>query len=148
MNPKIARVKVSAIVHATESPDKVISAMQGIVPEEEGRMERRKASGHYGNEIQIVQMVISNRSPAESFLRHFWRRLSLIDRTEMIDNISAYLDESGHLHFRADKQEAVNGRIVLGQMEPIRIEISFDLQGIPTEGVKTLIGKRLEALAF
>jgi RNA binding exosome subunit len=147
MNPRIAKVKVSAIVHATEDPDKVISAMQGIVPEEGGRMERRRASGHYGNEIQTVHMLISNRSRAENFMRHFWGRLSLIDRTEMIDNISAYLDESGHLHFRVDKQEAVNGRIVLGQMEPIRIEISFDLQGIPDKSVKTLIGKRLEELA-
>jgi RNA binding exosome subunit len=143
MIPKIAKVTVSAIVHATEDPDKIMSAMQGIDSQTEGRMERRKASGHYGNEIQTVRLNISNKSRAESFFDHFWKRLSLLDRTEMIDNLDDYLDESGHLHVRIDKQEAVNRKMVLGQTEPIRIEISFDLQGIPSKSVTAVIRKRL-----
>ncbi len=147
MIPKIAKVTVSAIVHATEDPDKIISAMHGIGSEAEGRLERRRASGHYGNEIQTLRLLILNRSRTENFLNNLWGRLSLIDRTEMIDNLSGYLDESGRLHIRIDKQEAVNGAIVLRQTEPIRIEISFDLQGIPHKSLTTLIAKRLEQLA-
>ncbi len=109
-------------------------------------MERRKASGHHGNEIQTVSLNISSRSRAESFLDHFWKRLSLVDQAEMIDNLDGYLDESGHLHIRIDKQEAVNGKIVLGQTEPIRIEVSFDLQGISSNSVTVPIRKRLEEL--
>jgi len=64
----------------------------------------------------------------------------------MIDNLRGYLDESGRLHIRIDKQEAVNGNIILGQTEPIRIEISFDLQGIPNKNTTNLIAKKLEEL--
>jgi RNA binding exosome subunit len=148
MIPKIAKVTVSAIVHATEDPDKIVSAMQGIDPQTDARLERRKASGHYGNEIQTARLTISNRSRTEDFLVRFWGRLALVDRREIIDNLQSYLDESGPLHIRIDKQEAVNGKIVLGQAEPIRIEISFDLQGIPNKTTATLIRKSLEELAL
>jgi len=121
--------------------------MHGVGPDAEARPERRRASGHYGNEIQTVRLLISNRSRAEGFVIYFWRRLSLLDQTEMIDNLRGYLDESGRLHIRIDKQEAVNGNIILGQTEPIRIEISFDLQGIPNKNITNLIAKKLEELA-
>src|SRR2546425_10605997 len=146
MNPRIAKVTLSAIVHAAEDPDKIVLAMHGVGPDAEARPERRRASGHYGNEIQTVRLLISDRSRAESFVIYFWRRLSLVDQTEMIDNLSGYLDESGRLHIRIDKQEAVNGNIILGQTEPIRIEISFDLQGIPNKNTTNLIAKKLEGL--
>lgn len=77
---------------------------------------------------------------------HFWRRLSLIDQTDMMNNLSRYLDETGRLHIRIDKQEAINGNIVFGQTEPIRIETSFDLQGIPDKNVTHLIAKKLDEL--
>jgi RNA binding exosome subunit len=147
MNPKIANVRVSAIIHATEDPDKVISAMQRLGPEAEVRPERWRASGHYGNEIKTVHIAISNRSRAETFLSHFWRSLSLIDQKEIIDHISTYLDQSGHLHIRIDKQEAVNGIMVIGQSEPIRIETSFDLRGIPNQKALFSITQKLEELA-
>ena len=147
MNPKIARVTVSAIIHATEDQGKVISAMHGLGPEAEARPERRRATGYYGNEIQTVRLLISNRSRAESFLMHFWRRLSLIDQIDMINNLSRYLDETGRLHIRIDKQEAVNGNVVFGQTEPIRIETSFDLRGIPNTNVTDLIAMKLDELA-
>jgi len=147
MNPRIAKVTLSAIVHATEDPDKIVFAMHGVGPDAEARPERRRASGHYGNEIQTVRLLISNRSRAEGFVIYFWRRLSLVDQTEMIDNLRGYLDDSGRLHIRIDKQEAVNGNIILGQTEPIRIEISFDLQGIPNKNITNLIAKKLEELA-
>jgi RNA binding exosome subunit len=78
---------------------------------------------------------------------HFWRRLSLIDQIDMINNLSRYLDETGRLHIRTDKQEAVNGNVVFGQTEPIRIETSFDLRGIPNTNVTDLIAMKLEELA-
>src|SRR5437870_11885784 len=102
MNPRIAKVTLSAIVHATEDSDKIVFAMQVVGPDAEARPEKRRASGHYGNEIQTVRLPISNRSRAEGFVVYCRRRLSFEADTELMDNVRGYRDESGRVHISID----------------------------------------------
>lgn len=146
--PPVSRVTISVIVHATENLERILSAIQNLAPQTElPRMDRLSATGHYGNEIQTARFQILRRLRAQDFLSTLWSRLSAFDRSAVLDQLSSNLDDSGKLHLRIDKQEAVNGRLRLGQSESIKIEISFDVTRATKARLADLISEKLNSLA-
>ncbi|HZD12114.1 MAG TPA: RNA-binding domain-containing protein, partial [Candidatus Binatus sp.] len=86
--PKISRVTLSAIIHATENPDKIISAIRRL----DGHvilsnLERRTARGHYGNPIQVVRVQIRAQRDAETFFTDLWRKLSSVDKSRLLERL-------------------------------------------------------------
>ncbi len=123
---KPVSVKVSTIAHATEDYEKVAKAIRNLsVTDTPMRATVNRAKGHHGNEIVTLAFTIRNAKMAESFLQNIWNSLPQIDRTEVYSSIASRTDSSGTLFLRIDKQEAVRGRMRLQNIDPIKIEISF-----------------------
>jgi len=139
--------KISTIIHATEDPEKVATAIRNLSPGEMpvGSTVNR-AKGHHGNEIVTMVFTIKNAKNVESFLRNIWNGLSQLDRTEVHSSLTSRIDNAGTLFLRIDKQEALKGRIRLQDTDPIKIAISFRTMSAKEVGFVDNIQKRLEEI--
>lgn len=123
---KIVSIKVTAFVHATEDLEKVLVAVRSISPAVTLAVTTKKrAKGHHGNEIMILDYSTKNAKQGEHFLSDVLSRLTTMDRTELLSDLSSRIDTGGTLHIRLDKQEAFKGLIRLQNIDPIKIAISF-----------------------
>ncbi len=104
MRIKIERINVSAIVHSTESQDKVAEAMSILFPFE-FEILVSKAKGHYGNEMAFLEVELKRKEEISKFWNYLIELLGeqKYQILEMLDNL---LDDSGVLHLRIDKQKA------------------------------------------
>ena len=136
--------KVSAIVHATEDLERVLQSLSRLFPDASlpSKAETRRFSGHYGNEIRIVNLSIRGAT-ARSFLKYLWSRMVSFDRASILDALDKHLDPSGVLHLRLDKEEVFRGVFRIKDQDPIKIQVSFkkevksDLD--PSRGIKQLL---------
>ena len=140
-------MKISAIAHATENPEKVVQAIRNLCPEEASvRPTINRAKGHHGNEIVALVFTIRNTKVAKSFLQNIWNSLSQLDRTEVYSSLTSRIDSTGTLFMRVDKQEALKGRIRLQNIDPVKIGISFRTKPSRQDGFVNDIRRRLEEI--
>lgn len=141
---EVVSAKISAIVHATEDLERVLQALSRLFPDASlpSKAETRRFSGHFGNEIRIVNLSIRGAT-AHSFLKFLWSGMVSFDRASILDALDKRLDPSGVLHLRLDKEEAFRGMFRIKDQDPIKIQLSFkkeiksDLD--PVEGIKQLL---------
>lgn len=140
-------MRVSALSHATEDREKVARAILWLCPEGFPRkLESSKIKGHYGNEIVLLRIRASGASGADQFLAQLWTRLSSLDRRRVLSMIESQVDPSGVLHLRIDKQECFNGRVVLNDPDPVKIEVQFSVRESPQSSLPESIRERLSSL--
>ncbi len=100
-------VGVSVIVHATESEEKILTALLKILPEET-EIERAEAEGHYGDKKTILSTNFERRP----FLREFWDKfLDRLDEKEKEKLSQEAIDRIGddcRLYLRVDKQSLIS----------------------------------------
>lgn len=122
-------LEVSAIVHATEDEEKVIRALMNALPEAAARrlsIKKGRYRGHHGNPITFLRADLKGRHPGEA-LRHVLANLPEEDREALCSGLGGYLDESGNLYIRLDKQRAYLNELRLSQADPIRLKWGFRL---------------------
>ena len=139
--------KISMIIHATEDPEKVATAIRNLsLGEMPVGSTVNRAKGHHGNEIVTRVFTIRNAKNVEGFLRNIWNGLSQLDRTEVHSSLTSRIDNAGTLFLRIDKQEALKGRIRLQDTDPIKIAISFRTVSPKEVGYVDNIQKSLEEI--
>jgi len=139
--------KISTIIHATEDPEKVATAIRNLsLGEMPVGSTVNRAKGHHGNEIVTMVFTIRNAKNVEGFLRNIWNGLSQLDRTEVHSSLTSRIDNAGTLFLRIDKQEALKGRIRLQDTDPIKIAISFRTVSPKEVGYVDNIQKSLEEI--
>ena len=119
---------VSSFIHATEDPDKVITACKNIFPvdyADEIIFECRNLLGHYRNPISLLKARIKKKPFLEAFIKNLAGSLSDIEKTSLSSDISRRIDNGGTLYLRLDKQEAFHGRMKLGNEDPIRVTVKL-----------------------
>jgi len=123
---EVVSARISAIVHATEDVNRILQALNMVIPEGSFRSkaETRRFQGHYGNEIRMVDISIRG-TPAHSFLERLWKSLPSFDRASVLNALDKHLDPSGGLHLRLDKQEVSRGILRMKDQDPIKIHLSF-----------------------
>lgn len=127
---KAVGVRLSSIVHATEDPKKVLSAISNVYRSGSTKQfEIAKAKGHFGNEITIFRLKSRNVSQTESFLKTVIGGLSHQDLLALLERLDEHLDQSGSLHLRFDKQQAFRGILSLADSDPIKAEVLFESRG-------------------
>ena len=140
-------VKISAIIHATEDPEKVARAIRYLsVGWTSSGLTMIRAKGHHGNEIATSVLMIRNAKNAQIFLKNIWSSLSQLDRTEICSSLASRIDSTGTMFLRIDKQEALKGRIRLENTDPVKIEISFRTELSKRNEFVDNIRKRLEEI--
>ncbi len=123
----IAYVDVRFCAHATEDLDKVLEAVQNVLPSdhtEDITFDRKNLEGHYGNPITFFETRIKDKRTAKALVEKLSSNLSSLDKTELERMIDRCVEE-GSLFIRLDKQAAFKGKIKLVTSDPIRIRIRF-----------------------
>jgi len=119
-------VEASVFAYATEDEAKVEHALKNTLKAEaESDIEMQRLSGHYNDPLSLMTLRITNRKAAHEVFVNVIRGLSTMDRERLLDEIEDRVDDSGNLYLRLDKQSAFTGRMVLQEIDPVRLKFRF-----------------------
>lgn len=117
-------IVVSTFVHATEEEERVLVALRVIVPSEVP-IDQQRATGHFGNPVIILRARMEQAQAVRRTLDMINEKLLKSDSEHLKDNASQYLDDSGNLFIRFDKQQAARGALRLGREDPILVKLKL-----------------------
>ena len=123
----IAYIDIRFFAHATEDLDKVVEAVQRVLPSdymEDIVFKKRNLRGHYGNPITLFEAKIKNKEIIRVLVENLSSHLSELDKETLRREIHLHV-EKGSLYIRLDKQAALQGKLKLCTSDPIRIRIRF-----------------------
>ena len=132
---KLFSVEYSTFVHATEDYNKVLKAMENLMPprlRERKNVSVEETYGHYDNPIRIVKITFRNPEYALQALAWLWGRMLNLDKAYLIENLDLHLDEKMRLYLRLDKQDAYLGLLRLSSGDDI-IKVKFSFKGSKDE---------------
>lgn len=139
---RLTSVDYTVFIHATEDFDKVVKAVENLMPprlRERKSIEVEDVVGHYGNPIRIARISFRNPEYATQALTWVWKGLPDVDREYVIRNLDLHLDEKSRLYMRLDKQEAYLGSIRLSFSDDV-IKAVFSFKG-SKEAIKDFLLK-------
>jgi RNA binding exosome subunit len=125
--PPIGYVNIRVFAHATEDPERVISAVRNTLPEELGKsavFKKTGLTGHHGNPIMLVEVDLSDRQTLMGVLEKIGNSLTALDKETLSQEISLHL-EKGNLYLRFDKQQAFLGELRFTSNDPIHFKVHF-----------------------
>ena len=123
----VAYVDVRFCAHATEDVDKVMEAVQNVLPNdhiEDITFKRSNLEGHYGNPITFFDARIKDKETVRALVKNLSANLSSLDKDELGRTINRCV-EKGSLYIRLDKQAALKDKIKFATSDPIHIRIRF-----------------------
>jgi RNA binding exosome subunit len=123
----VAYVDFRFCAHATEDLDKVMGAVQNVLPSdriEDITFKRSNLEGHYGNPIALFDTRIKDKETVRALVENLSAKLSSLDKEELDRTINRCI-EKGSLFIRLDKQAALKGKTKFATSDPIRIRIRF-----------------------
>jgi len=123
----IAYIDIRFFAHATEDVDKVVEAVQHVLPSDhmEGvAFKKSNLRGHYGNPITFFEAKIKNKEIIRALVENLSSNLSELDKETLSGEIHLHV-EKGSLYIRLDKQAALQGKLKLCTSDPIRLRIRF-----------------------
>ncbi|MFN4336010.1 MAG: RNA-binding domain-containing protein [Candidatus Nitrosocaldus sp.] len=113
---------IELIVHATESLDKVIDALNNTLGIRSSMLTREVLTGHHGNEIILIKGSVKG-DEARYLAGRLVGSLSNADISSLYREFDLYTDNRSSLYIRISKQEMVNGKIKLSQSDAVRIRL-------------------------
>ena len=123
----VAYIDIRFFVHATENLDKVVEAVQHLLPSDyidDILFKKKNLEGHYGNPITLFETRIKNREIIKAFVENLSLRLDELDKETLRKEIDLHV-EKGNLYVRIDKQAALQGELKLCTADPIRVRVRF-----------------------
>jgi len=123
----IAYIDIRFFAHATEDLDKVVKAVQQILPSDytdDIVFKRDNLRGHYGNPIILFETRIKKKEIIKAFVEKLSSHLNELDKKTLRREIDLHV-ERGSLYVRLDKQAALQGEFKLCIADPIRIHLRF-----------------------
>ena len=127
VQPQIAYVDIRFVAHATEDINKVLEAVNNVIPSDylnDVAFNRSLLEGHYGNPITFFETRITDKEIAHALVENISSKLTILDKEELNREFNRYVDK-GSLYIRLDKQAAFKKTIKLVITDPIRIRIRF-----------------------
>jgi RNA binding exosome subunit len=123
----IGYIDVRVFAHATEDPNKVLTAVQNILPPElisNATFKRANLTGHHGNPILLLETRIKDKQFCQALFERLSAKLSALDKELLAREIESHI-ENGNLYIRLDKQSAYLNKVKLSNTDPIHIKIHF-----------------------
>ena len=114
-------ITIDVIVHATEDISKIFQSFYDILEIEEESFAITETTGYYENPIIMLNAKLVKKQ-AKSFMEKFLKLLSKNQINQLIEEIEERIADS-KFHLRLDKQELINGVIVLSEKDTIKIRI-------------------------
>ena len=113
-------ISIDVIVHATEDISKIFKSFELLNLEEED-FEVKETTGYYDNPIKILNAKISKKD-AKKFMKKLVELLSEDQINDLISEIEERTVDS-RFHMRLDKQELINGNLVIKEKDTVKIKI-------------------------
>ena len=113
--------------HATEDPEKVLTAVRNLLPEELSEsiiFKKTSLTGHHGNPITLFRTKLTDKQALPTALKKIGSGLITLDKEALEANIKLHL-EKRNLYLRFDKQSAYQNEVRFSQNDPIHFKIHF-----------------------
>lgn len=123
MKGRIEWIKVSAVVHSTESREKVSQAIANLFPFD-FEIQVSSARGHFGNPMEYLEVDLKKSAEIKAFWNNLLKLLGDELRT-LLETLEERIDAQNVLHIRIDKQEAFLGNFKLSNVDPIAIKVKL-----------------------
>jgi RNA binding exosome subunit len=122
MHVRFASADIELIVHATESMEKVLDAVNSNLLDT-SEFTATKLTGHFGNEIILLRYTLTAEK-ATHLAYKLLSSLSYEDIMHLYNNFTLYTDK-GLFYIRLSKQDMIKGKIILSQTDSIRIRFKI-----------------------
>lgn len=123
----IAYIAIRVFANATEDPEKVLTAVRKILPQELSKcvsFQKITLTGHHGNPIVLFKTKITDKQALPSVLEKIGAGLTSLDKDMLYRNLKLHL-ERRNLYLRFYKQSAYNGELRISHNDPIHFKIHF-----------------------
>ena len=137
----VSKIEMQALVHSTEDPSKVRTALLNLVsPSDRGSISVSSDQlwGHYRNSIALLKVKIQEAALLSRTMEHLSSTLPDLEKERIASSLDLFSDGSGSFFLRIDKQMAYLGDIRLGQYDPIRAKIKFSPLLVRSRGIYSL----------
>ena len=114
-------VTIDVIVHATEDISKIFQSFDDLLEIKEEEFTVHETTGYFENPIIMLNTKIVKKQ-AQKFINKLLELLSNQQIKELIDQIEERTVDS-RFHMRLDKQELINGNIIISEKDTIKIKI-------------------------
>jgi RNA binding exosome subunit len=114
-------ITVDVIVHATEDISKFFQSFEKILKLKEEDFTVEESLGHYENPIVMLNVKIVKKQ-AQDFIHKLLESLSAEQTNQLIEEIEERTIDS-RFHMRLDKQELINGNIIVREKDTIQLKI-------------------------
>ncbi len=114
-------VSIDVIIHVTEDISKIFQAFEELLDLKEEDFTIHETTGHFDNPIIMLNAEIVKKE-AQNFMKKFLGFLSIEQINELIEEIEERTIDS-RFHMRLDKQELMEGNLIFGGKESIKIKI-------------------------
>ena len=125
--PPIGYIDLRVFAHATEDPEKVLTAVRNILPVEVGEstvFQKTMLTGHHGNPIILFETKLTGKQALPVALQKIGAGLTALDKEKLDSDLKLHL-EKRNLYLRFDKQAAYQGDVRFYQNDPIHVKIHF-----------------------
>jgi len=117
----LTKLKLRAHCYATEDVNKVRKAVENLLGNVKHDMKVVEVLGHYGDPIKVLEYSVASAEDAEEVFRKTISALGF--ETLGVEERSGI---GGKLHLRVDKQQLYQGRIVPSDVDPVKLEFSYE----------------------
>jgi RNA binding exosome subunit len=125
--PPIGYIDVRVFAHATEDPEKVLTAVRNILPEELSEnaiFQKTSLTGHHKNPITLFKTKLTDKKTLPTALQKIGAGLTALDKETLERDMKLHLEKS-NLYLRFDKQSAFQSEVRFSQNDPIHFKIHF-----------------------
>lgn len=127
-------VTIDVIIHATEDPSKFFDAFEEMFGLKKEEFSVQNVKGHFDNPITLLNAKISKKQ-AVDFVKSLLSKMSPEQIDYILETIEERLENS-NLYLRLDKEEFVNGKLVIQEKNSVKLKIYTPVYK-KTEIVKT-----------
>ena len=114
-------VTIDVIVHATEDISRIFQSFEDLLGLKKEEFTINKTTGYFENPITMLNVKIIKKQ-AKNFMKNLLELLSNQQIRELIDEIEERTVDS-RFHMRLDKQELINGNLIIREKDTIKIKI-------------------------
>jgi len=122
----VRQVVLETFVHATEDEDKVVKAVEMLIPPSVNpRVVKLMARGYHGNPIEVLRYFVVG-CEAEAVVRHVLSNMDELERSVLMASIQDRVEDN-RLFLSFSKQSALLGSIEVGRGDDvIRVIVSLN----------------------
>jgi len=127
----VGYIDIRVFAHATEDPDKVLTAARHILPTESVDIvtfSKANLTGHHGNPIIMYEARVKEKNLAQAVFAKLCSGLGILDKELLANEIAQHLDK-GNLYIRLGKQSAYLNELKLSSTDTIHVRIHFKRHG-------------------